>query len=113
MPDGEIEKVYTEIEFENFWILLSDKLNTRKEIINWTAHSGEIGENFEARFGSMDKVLVYIHGKREPVSIDKSDFKFVYDKWNNYMDEISERSYFHKIRTSKFVISIIHQYLKK
>ncbi|NWG10445.1 hypothetical protein HXY33_01650, partial [Candidatus Bathyarchaeota archaeon] len=103
-------------DFGIFWSELTSWLSHRQHIINWTAKSGEIGENFEAVHAGGNYVIVYPKSALHVQRVPKNDFKIIYEKWDEYAAELIARSYFVKgpiahTRFSKYIISIIHQYL--
>lgn len=108
-PKGFDPKLLTTIEFSGFWKLLREKLKELTLIKNWTADKGYYGEDFEANSVPVNEVVrCYLPNKREPIKLERNEFKFVFDKWNDYINGIIKRAEFSKIRTSKYVISIIH-----
>lgn len=103
-------------DFGIFWSRLTSWLSHRQRIINWTVKSGEIGENFEAVYAGGDYITVYPKSALYVQKAPKNDFKLIYEKWDEYVAKLIPRSYFVKgpiahIRFSKYIISIIHQYL--
>lgn len=100
------------LDFNEFWKSLKEKLKFRQKIMNWTAGHGKIGEDFEAVFDPLqDAVGIYLPNKMKSIVVVRTDFRFVYYKWNEYIEGNINRSGFNEIYTSKYVISIIHQYL--
>ena len=86
-----------------------NELKFRQKIMNWTAGHGKIGEDFEAVFDPLqDAVGIYLPNKMKSIVVVRTDFRFVYDKWNEYIEGNINRSGFNEIYTSKSVISIIH-----
>lgn len=75
-----------------------------------------IGEDFEAMYAGGNYVVVYPKSALRVQRVPKNDFKIVYEKWDEYVAELIPRFYFVKgpiacSRFSKYIISIIHQYL--
>jgi len=103
------------VDFDTFWSALTSWLSGKKRIVNWTVHSGEIGEGFDAVYISGNYVIVYPRSavvQRTP----KSDFKIMYENWDGYVAGLIPRSHFvngpiARSRFTKYVISIIHQCL--
>lgn len=63
-----------------------------------------------------DYIIVYPKSALYVQRVPKNDFKVSYEKWDEYIAELIPRSYFVKgpiahSRFSKYIISIIHQYL--
>jgi hypothetical protein len=105
------------VDFAAFWSDLTSWLSIKKHIVNWTEHSGEISESFGAVYTGGNYVIAY-PGSAGIQRIPKSDFKIMYENWDGYVTGLIPRSYFVKgsgsiarSRFSKYVISIIHQYL--
>jgi len=103
-------------DFGIFWSRLTSWLSHKQRIINWTVKSGEIGENFEAVYAGGDYVIVYPKSALYVQKAPKNDFKVIYEKWDEYVAKLIPRAYFVKgpiahSRFSKYIISIIHQYL--
>jgi len=112
---GTLEKP-KKTDFDIFWSELTSWLSHRQHIINWTVKSGEIGEDFEAVYAGGDYIIVYPKSALYVQRVPKNDFKVIYEKWDEYVAELIHRSYFVKgpiahSRFSKYIISIIHQYL--
>ena len=110
-----IMKTSKNVDFATFWSELACWLSGKRHIVNWTVHSGEIGEGFDAIYAGGNYVIAYPRSTGVQ-RIPKSDFKIVYENWDGYVASLIPRSYFVKgpivrSRFAKYVISIIHQYL--
>lgn len=98
------------ILFEEFWILLLEKLRTPTHIRNWTAYSGYVGEDFIARKYS-DSMIECLIPNSKPQYIPKKDFKLVYEVWDDYKSfKVKKADLCQHSRFTKYVISIIHQF---
>lgn len=103
-------------DFDVFWSRLTSWLSHKQLILNWTVKSGYIGEDFEAVYAGGNYVVVYPKSALRVQRVPKNDFKTVYAKWDEYAAGLIPRFYFVKgpivcSRFSKYIISIIHQYL--
>lgn len=103
------------VNFNTFWSGVASWLSRKKHIVNWTVHSEEIGEGFDAIYGGGNYVIAYPRSGGIQ-RIPKSDFKVIYENWDGYVAGLIPRSYFVKgpiarSRFTKYVISIIRQYL--
>lgn len=103
------------VDFATFWSDLTSWLSRKKHIVNWTEHSGEIGESFDVVYTSGNYVIAYPRSAGIQ-RIPKGDFKIMHENWDGYVAGLIPRSYFVKgriarSRFTKYVISIIHQYL--
>jgi len=104
------------IEFDIFWPKLKSWLSGRQRIVNWTANSEEIGEDFEAVHAGGNYIIVYPESALCVQRVPKNAFKVIYENWDGYVTGLIPRSHFVKgpissSRFTKYTISIIHQYL--
>lgn len=105
-------------DFEIFWSKMKTWLSDRRRIANWTANSGEIGEDFEAEHAGGNYIFVYPKSALRKQRVPKKDFEVIYEKWDEYVERLIPRYYFFKgpiarSRFTKYTISIIHQCLSR
>jgi len=101
--------------FDAFWTELTSWLSNKQRIINWTVDKGEIGVDFEALYAGGNYIIAY----PESAGVQRipwKDFKIIYENWSGYLAGVIPRSHLvhgplSKSRFTKYVISIIHQYM--
>ena len=105
-------------DFNAFWSRLTSWLSDRRRITNWTANSGEIGEDFEVEYAGGNYIIVYPKSALCEQRVPKKDFEAIYEKWDEYAAGLIPRHYFvkgsiSKSRFTKYTISTLHQYLSR
>ena len=103
-------------KFASFWNELLLELRKPKKIKNWTAKKEYFGEDFTAQAISNHTTggtveCITLKGTKMNASLE--DFQMVYNNWEGYISGRIQRKEFAKRSfVVKYVISIIHQFLK-
>jgi len=99
-------------QFEQVWERLRRELASPQVIRNWTRHSGYLGQDFTAQQSGSHVLCVLPSGKE--LQVPKRDFEAVYQMWLGYLaGRVSRREVCDETYYSKYVISILHQFLGK
>jgi len=111
-PTQTISREKSKVSFDVFWSELTSRLSTRQHITNWTVFNGRIGEDFDAIYTGGNYIFAY--PKSAGVQkIPKNDFETIYESWSKYLARLILRKQLVAMsRFTKYIISIIHQYLK-
>ena len=98
-------------EFDNFWSELTSILNMPQKISNWTKDNGFIGDDFRAQHKDRNSISCILDSGKV-IKVPQVEFHEMYKKWGDYISgrlqrsDLRDQSHF-----TKYVISIIHQYL--
>jgi len=101
----------SQMPFDQVWDLLNRELASPTPVVNWTAFSGELERgNFTAQMAG-DEVICALSSGSE-IRIPREDFATVHAMWPQYVSgEVPRHAIRDVTRNSKYVISILHQFL--
>ena len=99
-------------DFENLWLQLQRDINIGDKIMNWTQHSGYLGDEFTICAVQPSHIEVDTPQALNIQHIPKEHFLAVYEVWTAYSEGSLSR---HKLRDntrfSKYIVSILHHLL--
>lgn len=98
-------------KFDAVWKDLHASLVIGKEIKNWTAYSGYLGDTMNIVDKTSESISVDATRAKNILVVPKEDFKVVWEVWNDYKIEKVKRNELSPLtRYSKYIISIFHWY---
>ena len=99
------------IPFHDFWDRLIPQLREIQTIPNWTKDGKMRTEDFQAQYKGGNYIECAIDDG-SIISVPKKDFHYIYYRWDDYMtDRIKRNNLRDESRYTKYVISIIHNFI--
>jgi len=96
------------VDFTQKWSEIRRALSKGLNIQTWSAAGGDLDRSFRIERVGPDAVDILPTGGGNIQSVSRRDFEFVWSAWDDYKARKVPRYRLTRIRTSSYVIGILH-----